>query len=235
MTNRTRMPLFSSLHNFRDVGGYPTADSRSVRTARLYRSDTLAKLSEDEMHLFADLGIRTIIDLQRPSEIDRLGRIPDAPGRRYINIAPDYALWDVHAYDEAAGPDRFLADRYLDMARDGRAGFKAALGVLADESAAPAVVHCFAGKDRTGVLVALTLELLGVTDECICDDYARSEEWARRFAPTHIPAHWTGAPRDAMMTFLVEMRRDYGSVERYFAGAGITSAQFSSLRAHLLA
>lgn len=235
MADRTRMSLFSSLRNFRDVGGCPTTDGRRVRTARLYRSDTLAKISDEDLRVFADLGVRTVVDLQRPSEIAQRGRIADAPGRRYVNIPPEHAPWGTHAYDETDGPVRFLADRYRDLARDGHAGFGTALGILADESAGPVVVHCYAGKDRTGVLIALTLGLLGVADDEIADDYARSDAWTRTSAPADLPKHWTVAPREAMVEFLAVLRDDYGSVERYATGASVTPEQIAALRSHLLA
>src|SRR5262249_10087630 len=146
-------------------------------------------------------GIRTVIDLQRPDEVARHGHVPAGPRRRYLNIAPEHALWEPEPYDRLAGPARYLADRYLDMARDGRAGFVSVLSVLAEADNAPAVVHCFAGKDRTGVLIALTLGLLGVDDDAIADDYGLSNEWSASHAPPEMPEHWVVAPREAMVLF----------------------------------
>ena len=226
--------MFTSIFNFRDLGGTVTSTGNVVRPGRLYRSDSLAKLTHADTEKFASLGIRTVIDLQRPDEVAALGRIPDAPGRRYINIAPKHDLWDPEPYDRVAGPPRYLADRYLEMARDGQAGFVRALTLLADAESAPAVVHCFAGKDRTGVLIALTLGLLGVADDAIADDYAISESWSATHAPAEMPRHWVVAPRDAMLLFLSDFRRAHLSIDAYVAAAGCGPDRVANLRAHLL-
>lgn len=206
-----------------------------VRSGRLYRSDSLAKISAEDLETIDALGIRTVIDLQRPDEVARHGRVPDAPDRTYRNIAPEHDLWNDSSYDEVAGPPRYLADRYLDMARDGHAGLVEALAVLADPAHAPAVVHCYAGKDRTGVLVALTLGLLGASDAAIADDYSRSEAWSLTHAPVELPRHWVLAPREAMIIFLKDFKQRYGSIRRYAEQSGLTQADIDSLRGNLLA
>jgi protein tyrosine/serine phosphatase len=229
--------LFTSIWNFRDLGGTVTRDGNMVRSGRFYRSDSLAWISAHEADLaaFGALGIRTVIDLQRPEEIAVHGHIPDTPDRRYLNIAPDHALWDRATYDEIAGPPRYLADRYLDMARTGRADFAKVLSLLADPETAPVVVHCFAGKDRTGITVALTLGLLGVTDDVIADDYAISNTWPDTHAPPpEMPAYFVVAPRAAMMLFLHDLRAEYGSVEEYANAAGFGPDCVADLRVTLL-
>ena len=71
---------FARVHNLRDLGGYPAADGRTVAWGRLYRSDSLAGLDGDDLDRFAQLGIRTVIDLRYPDEIERNGRVPACPG-----------------------------------------------------------------------------------------------------------------------------------------------------------
>ena len=226
--------MFESLRNFRDVGGCATIDGRIVRPGVIYRSATLASLTDRDAVTLGEMGIRTIIDLRRPDEVSTLGRVADATGRRYINIAPTHALWDNADYDEAAGPARYLADRYLDLANDGIVEIGSALRLISTDDAPPTLVHCFAGKDRTGVLIALTLALVGVSDQGIADDYARSDDWSRNHAPADLPPHWVVAPREAMLIFLADLREAYGSVERYAATAGVDSAEVAALRALLL-
>jgi protein tyrosine/serine phosphatase len=228
------VPVFESLHNFRDVGGCPTIDGRTVATGRLYRSDVLVNLTAAEQAQFDRLGIRTVIDLRRTTEVELLGRIADAHGRRYLNIPPEHAPWEERPYDPADEPPRYLADRYLELADTGRHGIGRVISVLADRDAAPSVVHCYAGKDRTGVVMAITLALLGVPDEAIGDDYARSDYWERTAPPSHIPVLWTLAPPSAITVFLAELREEYGSVERYATTAGVTDAEIKALRDHML-
>ena len=118
------------------------------------------------------------------------------------------------------------------------------LRLLADASTAPVVFHCAAGKDRTGVLAMLTLSLLGVGDDPIADDYARSGEAERQFwrwrasvDPDVDPPVLADdpAPREAALWFLAELRGRYGSVPDYVARAGVEPEHIDALRAHLVA
>ena len=235
---------FSVLFNFRDVGGYPGLDGRVVRWRTLFRSDSLHRIGDADKEAFAALGLRTVIDLRRPEEVLRDGRISDRHGLRYHHIHPVHADWRDLALVERPSVPRWLADRYLDLARDGGAGLATALGVIADADAAPVVVHCVAGKDRTGVLCALALSLLGVADEDIAEDYAltsiateRFVKWLRESDPDRadLPHVFMASPAEAMLLFLGDLRQRYGSVERYVIAAGLGTDQISALRAHLLA
>ncbi|MEN3305554.1 MAG: protein-tyrosine phosphatase [Micromonosporaceae bacterium] len=239
-----RSPTFSTVFNFRDLGGHPATDGRTVQYGRIYRSDSLHRISVEEGRQLAALGVCTILDLRRPNEIERDGRVPVELGLAYHNIYPVHREWNPALYDETAGPHRYLADRYLDMAEEGRAGLGEALRLIADPRRAPLVMHCFAGKDRTGVLAALTLSLLGVAEEDIAVEYALSEpaqsrlsrriREERSFAVGDVPMHFVVCPPQAMLLFLAGLRERYGSVRRYTAEAGVTDEHVAALRAHLL-
>jgi protein tyrosine/serine phosphatase len=145
---------------------------------------------------------------------------------------------------------RYLADRYAEMADGGIAGANpvgAALRLLIRDDMAPLVFHCAAGKDRTGVLAALTLGLLGVADDDIADDYAlsadaerRYQEWQRRLAPEReeaghaAPWMLNPCPREAMLLFLTELRERHGSVDAFARRAGLGDAEIARLRDRLL-
>lgn len=239
----TRSIPFSSVFNFRDVGGYPGLDGRPVRWRRLYRSDSLHRLADADREAFAALGVRTVVDLRRPREIDRYGRIPTYEGLTYRHIHPEHQEWDEIPYEEGMGFAHWLAERYLELTETGYAGIAAAIEVIAGEDSAPVVVHCAAGKDRTGVVCALTLSLLGVSDEDIATDYSlstaavnRFHEWVRsqRRNQLPLPAHYLVAPKEAMLMFLAALRSRHGSVEAYLRDAGLTAAHFADLRAHML-
>jgi protein tyrosine/serine phosphatase len=181
------------------------------------------------------LGIRTVIDLRRANEVEKYGRIPDAPGRRYLNLPPEHPTWDLEPpYDEAAGPARFLADRYATLANLGASQYAKAIRIIASDGGTPAVVHCFAGKDRTGVLVALALALVGAPDAAIAHDYALSSEFQEAMEPVDIPQHWLLSPPEAILLFLSELRTQHGDMDGYAAYAGLTSTDVAALKAVLL-
>jgi protein tyrosine/serine phosphatase len=235
----------ATVFNFRDLGGAPTDDGRCVHYGRLYRSDSLHRITETECGQLCALGVRTVLDLRRPYEIERDGRIRDTAGLAYFNLHPVHREWNPARYDPADGPARFLAARYLDMADEGAAGFGDALRLIADPRHAPVVMHCFAGKDRTGVLAALVLSLLGVPDPHIAADYALSERAqaslsaqiladsgeTTRFEP---PLAFVVCPPEAIMMFLTGLRQRYGSVRGFAGHAGVSEEHLASLRAHLL-
>ncbi|GAA5081880.1 protein-tyrosine phosphatase [Thermocatellispora tengchongensis] len=235
---------FDRLHNFRDVGGYVTADGRRVRWRRLYRSDSLGALTGADAERFLRLGIRTVIDLRHPDEAEAQGRVPGRDGYRYHNLSVEQQPWDRAAYDPRAGLGRFFADHYRRVAEMGTAELADALRLIADADNAPVVVHCAAGKDRTGVVTALVLALLGVPHEDVIADYALTDLAAEKFARDWLARHpgeeipWAGfgrAPAEAMRLFLTELCAAHGSVRSYCRNAlGIGDDLVERLRDHLL-
>jgi protein-tyrosine phosphatase len=238
-----RNVTFSSAYNFRDVGGYAGLDGRTVRWRRLFRADSLHRLKGTDWETFAELGVRSVIDLRRTFEVEQFGRVPEAEGLRYFNPVLEHIDWKDVPHPEGTQHDRWLADRYLNFLADGQAGLSTALRVIADPDAAPVVVHCMAGKDRTGVVCALTLSLLGVSDEDIARDYAMTEvamrrltEYLRAKNPEVIEGqdHMFDSPLEAMMVFLADVRTLHGSVEKYVRQIGVSAEQVAAMRDHLL-
>jgi protein-tyrosine phosphatase len=238
---------FEACFNFRDLGGYGTADGRTVAWGRLYRSDMFHRMTEADRTRLRELGLRTVIDLRSTNEVERWGRF-------------DHHEVDYHhhpLFEEGAtalppisGPDHpepvNPAAMYLLFADEGAASLARAFTVLA-EGDHPAVFHCAAGKDRTGVLAALLLVALGVPEDDVVDDYqltelaaVRQAEWLARHEPETVaemermPA-WIRASRPYVMrAFLAGLGDAHGSPGGYLSDIGVEPAVITTLRNRLL-
>ncbi|GAA4521765.1 tyrosine-protein phosphatase [Nonomuraea ferruginea] len=234
---------FANIHNFRDVGGYATADGRSVRWQRLYRADSLGWLAGEDLDTFRALRVRTVIDLRNPFEAEKYGRVPEEHGLAYHNLPIEGRRWDFALYEEDRGVARYLADRYLEVTEDGVANLRTAMETICRADSAPVVVHCAAGKDRTGLLLAIVLSLLGVAEDDIVADYALTGLATDRFIADWTARHpdgtlWPGfglAPAEAMHLFLTDLRARHDSIESYATKTlGLTPDALTELRQHLL-
>jgi protein-tyrosine phosphatase len=234
---------FANIYNFRDVGGYATRDGRTVRWQRLYRADALGRLAGDDVTTFRGLRVRTVIDLRGPFEVERNGRVPDHEGLSYRNLPVERRRWDVGAYDAALGVARYLADRYLEVSEDGVDNLRTAVETVSRADNAPVVVHCAAGKDRTGLVTALILALVGVAEDDIVADYALTGRATERFTASWRQRHpqgitWPGfgvAPAEAMRLFLDDLTDRHGSVEGYCGSVlGLDPAVIQELQDNLL-
>ncbi|MFJ7278699.1 tyrosine-protein phosphatase [Kitasatospora sp. NPDC098663] len=240
----TRQFTFDRLHNFRDLGGHPAADGRSVRRGLLYRSDSLGKLtSPADLDQLQALGVRTVIDLRYPWEIAAKGRVPDYEGLVYHNLSIEHRTYDQAEIDPDVDPWRYLADRFAEVTEDGVEEIREALEVIA-AAEEPVVFHCASGKDRTGLIAALVLTLLGVAEDDIAADFALTE-----LATPHLIAEWHAAhpgrtlrwpgygraPEAVIRLALADLAARHGSVEDYATGAlGFSPARIAALRSRLL-
>jgi protein-tyrosine phosphatase len=235
---------FERLHNFRDVGGYRTADGRTIRWGRLYRSDSLGKLRDADWERFLTLGVRTVIDLRYPDEIAGSGRVPDADGLVYHNLSVEHRPYYQAGLAQDVEVVRYLADRFAEVTVDGVHELRQVLEVIASQDSAPVAVHCAAGKDRTGIVSALVLALLGVSDEDIVADFALTglatdefvaDWWARHPGGTALWPGYGQAPPELMRVFLTELVGRHGSVRDYAVNRlGVDDSLITALRTHLL-
>jgi protein-tyrosine phosphatase len=231
------------VYNLRDVGGYPTADKREVAWGRLYRSDSPAHLDGEDLERFAKLGIRTVIDLRYPDEIERNGRVPDLPGLTFYNFSVEHRPYDQTIIDPSVDPAPFFAERYAEVAADGVVELRQTLEVIAGVGELPLLFHCHSGKDRTGIVAAVVLSLLGVSRDDVIEDFALTNRARSRFLADRVAndlpiPEWSGfgrAPADAMRMFLAGIDERYGSVQGYARdGLGVTDDVFDALKARLL-
>lgn len=201
---------FHGAPNFRDLGGLRTADGRRIRPGRLFRSDSLADLTAEDLPRFATLGVRTIIDLRDEHERSRKpNRLPDHATVRqhtigFLPIGGHQLLSSLGPQSTADTVHRALADYYRRFALEHAANYARMFDVLLDTDALPALIHCTSGKDRTGFGVALLLSALGVSRDDIFSDYLDSNRAPRdiRFMlRADVPAETAAA--------LMRVRREY--------------------------
>ena len=163
--------------NFRDFGGYDTRHGARVRDGVLFRSGTMVGLTERGVRAFHALGIGVICDLRRPAEFEEEPTpLPhDRPRRVSIPIDPDSAvkLRDAldHAPVDVERRVRFMIDINKELARAHAADYQRMFDVVLDSEPHGFLVHCAAGKDRTGFGVALIQLALGVPRETVMEDY----------------------------------------------------------------
>ncbi|MFI9508697.1 tyrosine-protein phosphatase [Nocardia sp. NPDC052566] len=235
---------FERLHNFRDMGGYRAGDGRAVVWGRLYRADSLGKLRGGDWDRFVELGVRTVIDLRYPWEIEANGLVPQAERFRYANCSIEHRPYDQAAIDPDIDPWRYLADRFAEVAVDGVAEIREAIELIANGDG-PTVFHCTAGKDRTGLIAALVLTALDVSEEQILADFALTELATARFVADWLAMNpgreliWPGygrAPAEVMRLVLDDLTTTYGSPHRYLTDeVKLTTAVIDQLQAQLLA
>jgi protein-tyrosine phosphatase len=169
-----RLVELESCCNFRDLGGYPTADGRRTRWRRLFRADGLTQLSDGDRSVLRSLGVRIVIDLRTGLEVESRGRFPeDVGGVAYHHLPLTDTLPGAEDVPDWGEPT-FVARRYASYLEAGAESLGTALDLLGEAANLPAVFHCSVGKDRTGVLAAVVLGLVGVPDEVIVEDYVLS-------------------------------------------------------------
>jgi protein-tyrosine phosphatase len=218
--------------NFRDLGGYRGAGGARIRWGTVFRSDTLS-LQDADLEVFAALGIRAVYDLRSDRERETMpNRLPDGADlvELVALISEDSAPPSIEALQ--ADGESFLAVIYKHMLERSAVGFGRILSGLADSARLPAVFHCAAGKDRTGMVAGLLLSVLGVDENDILDDYELTSRYRKteRIAatkarleneysvPAEVVAGILRTPRWAMESALAELRDRYGGVEGYLTG-----------------
>ncbi|MGB6454999.1 MAG: tyrosine-protein phosphatase [Streptosporangiaceae bacterium] len=223
-------------YNLRDVGGYPTHEGGSVAWRTLFRSDSLHRLDSHSVARLAGLGLRTIVDLradieveQRPSTVAGLpARIVRAPIVRDPTGLPP--LTDLGA------EYRYMIDECGDS-------IGPAVRALCAPGALPALVHCAAGQDRTGIVIALVLAVLGVPDELIGADYSLSSLYLDpdstamigRLKATsmgdNVTAELLSSPAGLILNVLAWARAGGGgSVDGYLTAHGVGAPDLAALR-----
>ncbi|MDQ2966168.1 MAG: tyrosine-protein phosphatase [Chloroflexota bacterium] len=214
--------------NLRDVGGYPAAGGRRTRWRMLLRTDALDRLPAASQATLLDLGLRQVIDLRWPSELD------EAPSVFRASDAVNYR--NIALLDEDPGPGKSMADIYRLMLDVRAPQLVEVVRSLLAPGGLPAVVGCAAGKDRTGVAIALVLAAVGVPADVVAIDYALSAEiFAADVADEHL-IDWRAAPAivdctpETMLEALDHLERRHGGAAALLRRNGVTDDELVRLR-----
>ncbi len=242
VTEQSDALTIEGLVNLRDLGGLPIAGGALTRNGRLLRSESPHDLSESGLRTLLDLGVRTVVDLRTVSERESLPSPLVGAGDVRDHHAPIFNDGDDFPRHLATA-----AEVYCWWLRERGAGVAAALTVIADAESAPVLVHCHAGKDRTGVIIALVLRIAGVTVDAIADDYARSGvQLADMLARDRVTAVEAGMEevrverlftvhREAMVETLACIDAEHGGAAPLLRGIGLDDARIDRLARLMLA
>ncbi|AGW41056.1 hypothetical protein O159_09200 [Leifsonia xyli subsp. cynodontis DSM 46306] len=241
-TTAERIPV-NGTYNFRDVGGYP-AEGGVVRSGRLFRSDGLARLGEAGKASLRELGVRVVIDLRDDFEVSLL---PDDLDGLDVEVLRLPVFEGSGASQSTIGAT--LTGLYEKILLQHGDVVAAALRDVVGAGEEAVVVHCTAGKDRTGIVVALALLSVGVDRATVVADYARTEAnldgpWLQgmlALASSHgievtpeLRVIMAGSPPEALESALDLIEQRDGSVRAYLLHAGLDEIELAALRSVLV-
>ena len=230
--------------NFREVSKLPTENGSTIAPGRLFRSDTLQFLTQQDVDfLVSTIGIRTIIDLRLPYEVETEGfgfpgsSIPDHHHLPFRVDGTDVTN-DATPILQAQDP---MVPHYLGYLRTMPTSVTQIVRVLGATGGVPAVIHCAAGKDRTGVAVAVVLSAVGVPDDVIAEEYARNADRIPQVMNQLRSMKSYGdsidrLPPEAHLTdpvymsrFLAAVQDIYGGVRQYLTDHGVSDDDLQAL------
>ena len=238
---------FEGCFNFRDIGGYRNQEGKTIKKGLYFRTGRQDRMTKRDLEQLSDLQISTQIDLRKPDEVLDQGRGPlESMGANYINIAviPEGGSDQL---SKLVGDTGISGKRYLGYLEFGPTSWLRLFGILADQENLPVVLHCTAGKDRTGVSTAFLLSVLGVNRDVIEADYLLTNLDTERQADfiestvgypdgydreSMITA--AGVPKDAMKDFLDGVESKWGSAVEYLKKIGVTEEQMEMVRNNFL-
>jgi protein tyrosine/serine phosphatase len=244
---RERELSIEGLANARDLGGLRTRDGRAIKAGAIVRSDSPKALTEQgHIELMAIVGPRTIIDLRSAIELERDGYVLKDESVTIVNF-PMQPLSGVNQEQIDAGAFDNLIDDYMGQLEINGDSIIEALRAISSRDQHPIMYHCSAGKDRTGIVTAMLLDILGVEHEVIANDYHLTtanmapilerirtapifKENGLAFAPDWLFA----SDPETMLAFFERMTQRYGNAESWALQRGLTQSEIDAIREHLL-
>ncbi|MFF2482715.1 tyrosine-protein phosphatase [Paenibacillus sp. NPDC058071] len=235
-----RLLQLEGAFNVRDIGGYRNADGLTVQKGRFLRADGLHALTDSDQSIILGTGVQTVIDLRHEKEIEAKRNVFADSGRvDYYNISL------INPAKPSNLSIRCLGDMYVYMLNDSGSLLKEVFQRMASAEDDSVLFHCTAGKDRTGVVAALLLDLAGVERSTIVEDYAETAanlapimDELRKDRPEQLPADmyelFLGSAPSNMEMMLDHLYEAFGGAESYMTSIGMDDSQIASLKRMLL-
>jgi protein-tyrosine phosphatase len=231
--------------NFRDLGGYPARDGRIVRWRQIFRSNHLGHLTDDDVAVVRGLGVKSAFDFRGAVERQAALCLMNDVTVHSLPVEPTVvaALRAILASGTQLSTDHaveVMRDSYRNYVQQNTPRFRALFAHLL-EGRAPLVIHCTAGKDRTGFACALILHTLGVSGDVIAEDYLLTNRYYRRDPNngSELPDDVKNVLGTVQASFLgaafEAIDADYGDLETYLRdGLGLGQPERASLEARYL-
>ena len=235
-----RLPL-QAMYNVRDIGGYATADGGITRFGRLFRADSPTNLPDEDIETILAAGVRTVIDLRASDELARSPcSLEFAEGIVYHSISLMGNGDALRTHMGLSAQDSFvnsLTTLYASMVDVNPDRFVKVFQIMADSFQHGAVLfNCTAGKDRTGIIAAMTLLLCGVSKFDVVADYSISEilleprvrHWAKS-TDAMVSPNVFRSEADTIRQFLAHLEEQHGGVEKFLLDNGMDAAALHSI------
>jgi protein-tyrosine phosphatase len=243
-----------TIDNFRDAGGYPTTDGQRLRSGRVYRSGTLDDARETDLHILQTIGLKTIVDLRAPKEKKK--ELPTIAGARRIDVPIELenrTREKIQPLMTRRGAENdvveILKQMYRDLVDEAWPQASQLFKVLLNAEAYPVLIHCRAGKDRTGFMCALVQQAVGVERSAVFQDYLKTndhfmpltpriERMMKIFSLGRLQMENIRASLSAREEYLQaafdQIDQRHGGLTAYLEKCGVTSCEIETLRGLLV-
>jgi len=237
VTANQRYIELSGAANVRDLGGYKTHEGQETAWHRVLRADSLHRLTVEDKQTLRDLGVRHIIDLRFEQELVQAPNVfADGSEIKYDSVSLVTGNMGINIEHLP----KSLAEMYIGMIDESQEAIRTVLQIIASVEGGAVLYHCTAGKDRTGVISALLLGLVGVPKEVIAEDYALTAARLESIMPAlraHRPAALTveqydmflGSEPQAMLGMLDYLDTKYNGTEAYLRTIGVREDELEAL------
>lgn len=255
MANQRLLPIQQG-YNFRDLGGYPTADGHTTKWRRIIRTGSLARLSNNDLKVLTEIPVTIDVDLRAPDEVKKApDKVPSTAKYYHLPVFASDETDASHSDEEIAAQMQqpgngyhHMIDVYQRMAtvNSAKIAYQSLFKLLLSDHSGAFLYHCTAGKDRTGMASYLILSALGVEEEIIMEDYLLTNEVTREFRNNWLQEMRNNGASEALVTnraalasvapdylntAIKNINKNYGNVNNYLTDyLEITSAEIKQLR-----